>query len=197
MNAQCGKKGSCIVSLFLSITLMAGTASAAGQSSANYTVESDVVSAGGGEASSAGYTAEHTTGQPSIGESSSTHYFNYAGFWHTVSGGVAGPDWDGDGVPDSVDNCIYTANPGQEDTNPSEDDNTSLAGIQHYGIACDFDLDNNGAVGGNDFNIFKAAWLSDPSMPNWNVNADFDQNGGIGGNDFNLFKTKWLSSAPW
>lgn len=197
MNAQSVKKGTCILAILAVMVLISAMAFAAGQTSANYTVESDVVSAGGGEASSTSYVAEHTTGQPSIGESNSTNYKNFAGFWHTVSAGPSAPDTDGDGVPDSIDNCIFTANSGQEDTNPAEDDNTSLPGIQHYGIACDFDLDNNGSVGGNDFNIFKAAWLSNPSSPNWNVNADFDQNGGIGGNDFNLFKTKWLSSAPW
>jgi len=130
---------------------------------------------------------------------------------------VAGMDSDGDGILDDGDlsgtvgdnacidgntsncddNCIFTPNPGQEETNSLEDDNTLLSGTQHYGIACDCDLDNNGSVGGNDFNIFKNAWLSNSSSPNWNPHADFDQNGGIGGNDFNILKGKWLTSAPW
>ena len=63
----------------------AGMLYAAGQSSTNYTVESDVVSGGGGESGSTNYFTEHTTGQSSaIGESSSSTYGNYAGFWNVL-----------------------------------------------------------------------------------------------------------------
>jgi len=95
-------------------------------------------------------------------------------------------DADLDGVPDSLDNCKDTQNPGQENTDGDA-----------YGNRCDADLDNNNFVGPSDFNIFKAAWLSDLSKPNWNANADFDSNNFVGASDFNIFKTRWLKSAPW
>ena len=34
--------------------------------------------------------------------------------------GAPGDDWDGDGVDDTLDNCVYVANPGQADAD--EDD---------------------------------------------------------------------------
>ena len=58
---------------------------AAGQSSANYAIESDVISGGGGDAGSANYDVFHTTGQSSaLGKSLSSNYNNYGGFWHTI-----------------------------------------------------------------------------------------------------------------
>ena len=55
------------------------------QSSANYSIDTDVLSGGGGECNSAGYYLWHTTGQPTaIGISSSASYTNYAGFWYTL-----------------------------------------------------------------------------------------------------------------
>ena len=95
-------------------------------------------------------------------------------------------DTDKDGFGDMCDNCSLTANPGQQDTNGDG-----------YGNTCDCDLDNNNFVGPSDFNIFKAAWLSDPSKPNWNADADFDSNNFVGASDFNIFKTRWLKSGPW
>jgi hypothetical protein len=63
---------------------------AAGQSSTNYTIESDVISGGGGESSSTNYFIEHTTGQSSaIGYSSSISYKNFSGFWYAVTGGIS------------------------------------------------------------------------------------------------------------
>ncbi|KPJ99609.1 MAG: hypothetical protein AMK71_09465 [Nitrospira bacterium SG8_35_4] len=186
MNANNLKKGICILVILMAIVLISGMARAAGQSSANYTVESDVVSAGGGEASSTNYTAEHTTGQPSIGESGSANYLNYAGFWHTVSAGPSGLDSDGDGIPDSIDNCDNTQNPGQQDTDGDG-----------YGNRCDCDLDNDGVVGFNDYNLFGGAWGSSSSSANWNPDADFDSDGVVGFNDYNIFGTWWGTSAPW
>jgi hypothetical protein len=67
------------------ILTAAGMLHAGGQSSMNYTVESDVVSAGGGESGSTNYFIEHTTGQSSAtGESSGTTCGNYAGFWNVL-----------------------------------------------------------------------------------------------------------------
>lgn len=55
------------------------------QSSANYSMDTDVLSGGGGECNSAGYFLWHTTGQSTaIGMSSSANYMNYAGFWYML-----------------------------------------------------------------------------------------------------------------
>jgi hypothetical protein len=62
---------------------------AAGQSSASYTIESDVLSTGGSSAGSATYLNEDTLGQSSaIGRSTSSSYGNYGGFWYTIWGGA-------------------------------------------------------------------------------------------------------------
>jgi hypothetical protein len=78
--------------LFITIMILfinTGIAHAAGQSSANYIIESDVISGGGGESSSANYGTEHTTGQPSaIGESGSANYYDYKGFWNVLYAGL-------------------------------------------------------------------------------------------------------------
>ena len=60
-------------------------------------------------------------------------------------------DTDQDGVPDRCDNCVSVANPDQNDHDRGQDDDTSQADVQHYGDACDFDLDNDGIVGASDF----------------------------------------------
>ena len=53
------------------------------------------------------------------------------------------PDTDGDGVPDSLDNCKNVANPP-----PVSDCDTDMDG---YGNLCDADLNNDGLVDGLDF----------------------------------------------
>lgn len=79
----------------------------AGQSSANYTIDTDVISGGGRDCDSTNYFSISTAGQPSaIGSSSSTNYTNYAGFWYTITGGIQGQllgDINNDGVVDISD----------------------------------------------------------------------------------------------
>ncbi len=69
-----------------------------GASSANYILQSDVLSGGGGGGGSANYSIEHTTGQSSaLGDSSSSGYLNYSGFWNTVPAVIVPtPDVSGD-----------------------------------------------------------------------------------------------------
>ena len=75
------------ISILMVVSLLVFTTSlcTAQQSSANYSIDTDVLSGGGGECNSAGYYLWHTTGQPTaIGMSSSASYTNYAGFWYTL-----------------------------------------------------------------------------------------------------------------
>jgi len=56
-------------------------------------------------------------------------------------------DFDGDGVPDELDNCSEAANPGQDDTDGD-----------YCGNLCDADYDNSGVVGFPDFTSFGGAF---------------------------------------
>ncbi len=58
---------------------------ASGQSSADYSIPSDVLSGGGGTSSSTDYTISYSIGQPSvIGPSAATDYDVHAGFWARI-----------------------------------------------------------------------------------------------------------------
>jgi hypothetical protein len=90
----------------ITLTLLAAPLYAS-QSSANYRIESNVISGGGGDALSTNYYIEHTTGQSSAtGDSSSANYVNYAGFWYTIVSGTVSVligDMNEDGVVDISD----------------------------------------------------------------------------------------------
>ena len=82
------------------------------------------------------------------------------------------PDTDGDGIPDSQDNCTLIANADQRDT---DDDG--------YGNRCDADFDNNGIVNFKDLAYIKARFgTSDP-------NADLDGNGIVNFADLAITKS--------
>ena len=91
---------------------------------------------------------------------------------------IVSPDTDGDGVIDTLDNCILVANSDQRDTNNDG-----------YGNICDADLDNDGQVGFSDFGLFRSAFgTADPD-------ADFDGNGSVGFSDVGIFRSLF-GSAP-
>ncbi len=96
------------------------------------------------------------------------------------------PDYDGDGVPDSIDNAYMTANSGQQDTDGDG-----------YGNVCDADFNNDGNVGFWDYHLFKQAYGSSESDPNWNPDADMTADGNVGFSDYYYFKARYGSSAPY
>jgi len=67
--------------------------------------------------------------------------------WGTPTLAGPPPDFDGDGVADSSDNCSDAVNPGQDDTD-----------VDDCGNLCDPDYTNNGSVGFTDFGQFGPAW---------------------------------------
>jgi hypothetical protein len=100
----------------------------------------------------------------------------HAGVWPAFvpGGAVVSADADGDGVPDSADNCTQLPNASQLDTN-----------ADGYGNACDPDYDQNGAVGVSDFNRFRGVFGSTSGSAGYDPDADADANGAIGLSDFN------------
>jgi hypothetical protein len=90
-------------------------------------------------------------------------------------------DVDGDGVPDSLDNCKLVANPNQRDTNGDG-----------YGNLCDPDFNGDGTVNINDFNRLKARLNITPVV---DVDTDLDGNGAVNINDFNRLKS-FLGKPP-
>jgi len=67
--------------------------------------------------------------------------------WGTPALAGPEPDFDGDGVADSSDNCSEVSNTGQDDTD-----------LDDCGNLCDADYDNNGAGGFPDFGAFTVAF---------------------------------------
>jgi subtilisin family serine protease len=102
-------------------------------------------------------------------------------------------DSDGDGVGDESDNCTEVANPDQRDTNSGEDDNTSVAGEQHYGNICDPDFNNDGIVDKLDKReMRKYIRQTVPPAPE---DVDLDGDGLIGRNDVDILRS-YKRNAP-
>ena len=87
------------------------------------------------------------------------------------------PDSDGDGVPDSTDNCLAVANPNQRDTDGDG-----------FGNFCDADLNDDCSVNFPDLNLFKAVFFgNDPD-------ADLDGDGTVNFADLELVKQQFFGS---
>lgn len=94
-------------------------------------------------------------------------------------------DSDLDGAFDDEDNCRTDANADQSDVNATEDDDSSLAGSQSYGDACDVDLDDDGVVGPSDFFVVFRPCLNETvaGTPACAL-ADLDGDGLVAASDF-------------
>jgi hypothetical protein len=85
-------------------------------------------------------------------------------------------DTDGDGVPDTGDNCTLVPNPSQCD---SDGDG--------FGNRCDGDLNNSGSTNSQDYVLFRAQ-LGQPSVaPTYNQ-ADLNCSGSVNSQDYVLFR---------
>jgi len=96
------------------------------------------------------------------------------------------PDTDADTVIDGQDNCVLVANTNQANANAEEDDDvTSYPPADHYGDACDADINNDGLVNTSDFfsyfrPCFSSATFNSPEC----ATSDFDGNGAVNTADF-------------
>ncbi|MBI4697134.1 MAG: thrombospondin type 3 repeat-containing protein [Gammaproteobacteria bacterium] len=117
------------------------------------------------------------------------------------------PDFDGDGVPDSVDNCPAHANPGQEDDDHDGvgnrcDDCTKVANPNQldtngdgYGNVCDADFNNDGVVNAPDLAYLRLAM----GIPAYDGSPfqlyDLNQDGWVNIPDLVIFKSRWGTKA--
>ncbi len=93
-----------------------------------------------------------------------------AGFAEAAfSVGCPGPDGDGDGVPDSCDNCSAAPNPAQLDSNGDG-----------FGNACDPDYNGDGMVGLPDYGMLAALLGSSCGDPGWDPDLDANDDCAIG-----------------
>ncbi len=106
-------------------------------------------------------------------------------------------DSDGDGRPDLVDNCRDVPNPDQADANEFEDDDLSRPGIQHYGDACDADLDNDGIVAIQDFfTVFRPCFGAQAADEPSCAPADLNGDGVVSGADYFGFFRPAFNTSP-
>ncbi|MEL7448826.1 MAG: PKD domain-containing protein, partial [Pseudomonadota bacterium] len=102
-----------------------------------------------------------------------------------------GDDTDGDGIPDTLDNCPDQPNPTQLDTNGDG-----------FGNICDPDLDNDGFITNfGDLALLKKSFFSTPASPPcppdpltgpdgcWNPDADFDGDNAVSFSDLGIMKS--------
>ena len=87
------------------------------------------------------------------------------------------PDADGDGIPDTTDNCLDIANADQRDTNNDG-----------FGNRCDPDFNNDGIVNFVDLLAMQVAFFSTPASPAWDEDIDLDGSGGINFADLSIMQ---------
>ena len=92
---------------------------------------------------------------------------------------VVGGDTDGDGIPDTADNCIEVSNPGQQDTNGDG-----------FGNICDPDLNGDLKIDFADLAILKSVFFV--SAPN--MDADFNSDGRADFADLVIMKSKFFGT---
>ena len=105
----------------------------------------------------------------------------------TLAAGVAGAqstgDRDGDGVLDTLDNCVEVPNGAASGGNQVDSDGDG------FGNACDPDYDNNGIVSTTDFGVFYDAFIGASA----NLATDHDGNGSTSTTDFAAFAARFGS----
>jgi FtsP/CotA-like multicopper oxidase with cupredoxin domain len=114
---------------------------------------------------------------------------------------AATSDLDGDGILDSLDNCVIVPNPGQEDVldvggpdgiGDACDNCQLLANADQrdtnadgFGNACDADLNGDGQVNLADFSEFRASFGTNRK------DADLNGDGTVNLSDFSLFRSRF------
>ena len=102
-------------------------------------------------------------------------------------------DADADGAGDLCDNCKLAVNTNQRDDNYPQDDNSALAGTQHYGDICDPDFDNDGLVTLTDYAEWRK-WYRQ-AVPPAPAYVDLDNDNLIGLSDYAVWR-KYYRGVP-
>ena len=121
---------------------------------------------------------------------------------------VVNSDEDGDGVPNDLDNCPLTANPGQEDADGdgvgdacdncilvANADQRNTGANPAFGNMCDADLDGSGMVDFFDFGSFTSAYGATQPLSADEEDADLNGDGSVDFFDFGIF-TSLYGNAP-
>jgi len=109
------------------------------------------------------------------------------GFAASATAGTVA-DLDGDGVPDSFDNCLTVPN-GNAGGGCSAQENFDG---DAFGDSCDADYDNSGTVNTIDFGPFFTAFLLGTPINGEDANCD----GLVNTIDFGPFFTQFLAGVP-
>lgn len=96
------------------------------------------------------------------------------------TGDIGPADADGDGVADTADNCVETANTDQRDSD-----------ADGFGNVCDADLTGDCVVNAVDLGLFRAVFFTS------DANADLDGNGVVNAIDLGILKVGFfLAPGP-
>jgi hypothetical protein len=123
------------------------------------------------------------TNRSNVHETLEATYVTIAGFRAAVACTGQG-DTDGDGVCDSLDNCLQRMNADQLDGD-----------LDGYGNACDADYDNNGLVGTSDFAVIVPMIGTTSASSAYDERLDHTGDGAIGVPDFS-YMIGQIGNAP-